>query len=56
VLEQEGYIRAHGARNALAQSAASGRTPMQLWYLYVLEAWFRHEHALAAAPTLQVQQ
>jgi asparagine synthase (glutamine-hydrolysing) len=55
VLEQHGYIRADGVRNALAQSAERGRAPMQLWYLYVLETWFRHEHAAVETPSLQVR-
>jgi asparagine synthase (glutamine-hydrolysing) len=55
VLGQEGYIRAHAVREALTASAESSRTPMQLWYLYVLETWFRREHASVEAPILQVR-
>jgi asparagine synthase (glutamine-hydrolysing) len=50
LLEQEGYIRADAVRNALRQSAQAGRTPMQLWYLYILETWFRQEYAAVEAP------
>jgi asparagine synthase (glutamine-hydrolysing) len=56
LLEQEGYIRADRVRNTLQQSVEHGRTPMQLWYLYVLETWFRHEHAAVEAPGLEVRQ
>jgi asparagine synthase (glutamine-hydrolysing) len=55
LLEQEGYIRADGVRNALAQSAERGRAPMQLWYLYVLETWFRHEYAAVEAASLEAR-
>lgn len=50
LLEQHGYIRANGVRKALEQSSANGRAPMQLWYLYVLETWLRHEQAAVAEP------
>jgi asparagine synthase (glutamine-hydrolysing) len=56
LLEKEGYIRASAVRNALRQSAEQGRTLMQLWYIYVLETWFRHERATAEVPTLEVRQ
>lgn len=54
LLEQQGYIRANAVRKALEQSSESGRTPMQLWYLYVLETWFRHEHAAVEAQSVEV--
>ncbi len=56
LLEQQGYIRADAVRNALRQSAEHGRAPMQLWYLYVLETWFRREYAAVEAPGLEVPQ
>lgn len=55
VLEQEGYIRANAVRNALTESSDRGRTPMQLWYLYVLETWFRQEHAAVQTPGVEVR-
>lgn len=55
LLEQQGYIRAEAVRSALQQASGHGRTPMQLWYLYVLETWFRHEHAAVEVPSLEVR-
>ncbi len=45
MLAREGYIRADAVRTVLQQCSDSGPTPMQLWYLYVLETWFRHDRA-----------
>jgi asparagine synthase (glutamine-hydrolysing) len=56
LLEQQGYVRADAVRSALRQSSERGRTPMQLWYLYVLETWFRHEHAAIEVAGLEVPQ
>lgn len=33
----------------LAAARAAGRAPTRLWYLYVLEAWLRHERTAAPA-------
>ena len=45
VLAREGWIRAEPTLSALARSAAQGYAPQQLWYLYVLETWLRHEQS-----------
>jgi asparagine synthase (glutamine-hydrolysing) len=41
VLDRCGYIRAEAAQRQLAAAARNGWAPQQLWYVYVLEAWFR---------------
>ena len=56
LLEQQGYIRGNAVRSALQQFSERGCTPMQLWYLYVLETWFRHEHAAVEVASLEVPQ
>jgi len=48
MLAQEVYICADAVRRVLQRSSDSGRAPMQLWYLYVLETWFRHDRAAVA--------
>lgn len=49
--ERGGWIRASAARSLLAQTAAQGAVPNQLWYICVLESWLRHEAAGAGAGT-----
>lgn len=56
MLEREGYIRADSVRNALRQYSDLGQVPMQLWYLYVLETWFRYEHAAVETSTVEVRR
>ena len=43
LLEREGWIRAGAVRSELARAARAGRAPHQLWYVFVLETWLRHE-------------
>ncbi len=50
LLEQEGYIRTDVLRSHLQQWAEKGAMPTQLWYLYVLETWLRHEYADVEKP------
>lgn len=50
LLEQEGYIRADAVRNRLQQWTEKDPVPMQLWYLYGLETWIRHEYAAVEKP------
>jgi asparagine synthase (glutamine-hydrolysing) len=45
LLEKEGYIRPETVRARLHAASQKGEAPVQLWYLYVLEAWLRQEHA-----------
>ncbi|HEV7858933.1 MAG TPA: asparagine synthase (glutamine-hydrolyzing) [Pyrinomonadaceae bacterium] len=43
VLEQEGWIRARPVLDQLEKAARAGWSPNQLWYIFVLESWLRHE-------------
>ena len=45
-LEEQGWISADAVARCLRQTAESGHVPNQLWYLYVLESWLRHENAM----------
>jgi asparagine synthase (glutamine-hydrolysing) len=44
-LEQEGFIHAAPLRQAFAEAVTANWAPVQLWHLYVLELWLRHERA-----------
>jgi hypothetical protein len=46
--ERHGWIRAEAALARLDEAARRGRAPNQLWYVYVLESWLRHEESEAA--------
>jgi asparagine synthase (glutamine-hydrolysing) len=43
ILEKEGWLNANATLKSLAGSVQSGSAPLQLWYLFVLESWMRHE-------------
>jgi asparagine synthase (glutamine-hydrolysing) len=43
VLEKEAWIRPGTAHALLQMALHEGRTPLQLWYLLVLELWMRYE-------------
>ena len=43
LVERRGFIRAGAASELLAQRAARGFVPNQLWYIFVLETWLRQE-------------
>jgi asparagine synthase (glutamine-hydrolysing) len=43
LLEERGWIRSAPALAWLEEAGRRGRAPNQLWYLYVLESWLRHE-------------
>jgi asparagine synthase (glutamine-hydrolysing) len=45
-LAEEGWIRSRDLRRAWEHANASGSVPQSLWYVYVLELWFRRERAL----------
>ncbi|HYX40179.1 MAG TPA: hypothetical protein VE821_00710, partial [Pyrinomonadaceae bacterium] len=49
LVERRGFIRTGAARELLAQTAARGFVPNQLWYIFVLETWLRHEQDAAAS-------
>jgi asparagine synthase (glutamine-hydrolysing) len=48
LVEQRGWIDATAARTLLRRTAARGNVPNQLWYVFVLETWLRHERDAAA--------
>ena len=43
LLEKQGWIRSGSALRWLEKSAQTDWAPKQLWYLFVLESWFRNE-------------
>jgi asparagine synthase (glutamine-hydrolysing) len=49
LLDKEGWIIAPAVRRELAAAAQVGWAPKQLWYLFVLESWLRHERSTPAA-------
>ena len=42
-LADEGWVRAEGLSRAWQRAKRAGSVSLQLWYLYVLELWFRAE-------------
>ncbi|HXA66339.1 MAG TPA: asparagine synthase (glutamine-hydrolyzing) [Bryobacteraceae bacterium] len=44
-LGEQGWISADAVAGCLRETAQSGHVPNQLWYIYVLESWLRHESA-----------
>jgi asparagine synthase (glutamine-hydrolysing) len=51
LVERHGWIDGRAARALLKQTAARGFVPNQLWYVFVLETWLRHERdATVSAP------
>src|SRR6185503_12496617 len=43
VLAEHGWVRSHELRRAWERAVAAGVVPQQLWYVYVLELWARHD-------------
>jgi len=43
LLDQEGWINSRAVLDRLNIAAQNGWAPNQLWYIFVLEAWLRHE-------------
>lgn len=43
LLEEQGWVSAKAVARCLRQTAESGHVPNQIWYIYVLESWLRHE-------------
>lgn len=43
LLESEGWIRSVPTLTLLEKAVRSGWAPNQLWYIFVLESWLRHE-------------
>jgi asparagine synthase (glutamine-hydrolysing) len=49
--EQQGWVRADAALARLDEAGRRGWAPNQLWYVYVLESWLRHEQSESASTT-----
>jgi asparagine synthase (glutamine-hydrolysing) len=49
VLAKEGWVRADRVLAQLGASADNRQAPTQLWYLFVLECWIRHEKSIYTA-------
>jgi asparagine synthase (glutamine-hydrolysing) len=47
LLEKDGWIRPGSSLRWLEKSTQTGRTPKQLWYLFVLESWLQNERKAA---------
>jgi asparagine synthase (glutamine-hydrolysing) len=45
ILESEGWVNAEGALLQLEMAERKGWASNQLWYIFVLESWLRHERA-----------
>jgi asparagine synthase (glutamine-hydrolysing) len=43
ILHREGWINSRAVLDRLTAAAANGWAPNQLWYIFVLESWVRHE-------------
>lgn len=49
LVEKHGWIRSDATLAQLEESARRGHAPNQLWYVYVLESWLRHEQSCASS-------
>jgi asparagine synthase (glutamine-hydrolysing) len=43
ILDREGFIDARAVLDRLTAATQEGKAPNQLWYIFVLESWLRHE-------------
>jgi asparagine synthase (glutamine-hydrolysing) len=43
LLERDGWVNSRAVRSALDRARRRGVSSTQLWYLFVLESWMRHE-------------
>ncbi len=48
ILDREGWINSRAALERLKVASENGWAPNQLWYIFVLESWLRHERSLGA--------
>jgi asparagine synthase (glutamine-hydrolysing) len=51
LVERHGWVRAGAALERLDEASRRGSAPNQLWYVYVLESWLRHEESEASNTT-----
>ncbi len=54
ILEKEGWIRSRSASEMFESSLTKGETPLQLWYLLVLELWMRFERSQAESKAILI--
>jgi asparagine synthase (glutamine-hydrolysing) len=47
LLDAEGWINSRRALAELEKAACKGWAPKQLWYIFVLESWLRHERKIS---------
>ena len=47
--DQQGWINSRAVLDRLTAAADEGRAPNQLWYIFVLESWLRHEQDFRTA-------
>lgn len=50
ILDREGWINSRATLDRLTAAAQKGSAPNQLWYIFVLESWLRHEQSSSVAP------
>jgi asparagine synthase (glutamine-hydrolysing) len=50
ILEREGWIRSRPVLDQLEKASREGWSPNQLWYIFVLESWLRHERREQRVP------
>ena len=48
ILDREGWINSRAALERLNIATEQGSAPNQLWYIFVLESWLRHEQNMQA--------
>ncbi len=56
LLEREGWILSGPVLACLEKAAREGWAPKQLWYIFVLESWLRHERAGTASESARRQE
>ena len=54
ILDREGWINSRATLDRLATAAEKGWAPNQLWYIFVLESWLRHEQSSGVATVNEV--
>jgi asparagine synthase (glutamine-hydrolysing) len=54
ILDREGWINAPATLARLTAAAEKGWAPNQLWYIFVLESWLRHEQSSRAEAVNEV--
>ena len=50
IADRQGWINSRAVLDRLNAAAQEGQAPNQLWYIFVLESWLRHEQNFRSAP------